>query len=119
VGRRFSAATTTRGGLRSAPNDGQRFGEEAQVRAVFEEVALAQPHQRWLTQKRVALQRGGTSEQGTALHGNCEQGARERRVVRASQADQHKDKAQLTWGRRRPRRPVAAALSVRRGVDAR
>jgi hypothetical protein len=96
MGRRFSTATTTRGGLRSAPNDGQRFKEEAQVQAVFEEVALAQPHRRWLAQKRAALQRGGTSEQGAALHGNCEQGARERRVVHASQAEQHKDKVQLT-----------------------
>jgi hypothetical protein len=25
--------------------------------------------------------------------------------------------AQLTWGRRRPRRPVAAALSARRGME--
>jgi hypothetical protein len=30
--------------------------------------------------------------------------------------EQREDKAQVTWGRQRPRRPVAAALSARRGV---
>jgi hypothetical protein len=33
--------------------------------------------------------------------------------------EQCKDKAQLTWGRQQPRRPVAAALSARCGVEAR
>jgi hypothetical protein len=75
-----------RGGLRLALRGGQRFGEEAQVRAVLEEVALAQPDRRWLARKRAALQCGSVAEQGTMLCGNCEQGARERRVVRASQA---------------------------------
>jgi hypothetical protein len=42
-------------------------------------------------------------------------GVRERRVMQAS--EEHEDKVQLTWGWRRPWRPVAAALSARRGVE--
>jgi hypothetical protein len=34
------------GGLRSAPSIGQRFGEEAQIWAMLEEVTLAQPDRR-------------------------------------------------------------------------
>jgi hypothetical protein len=31
--------------------------------------------------------------------------------------EQRENKAQLTWGRRRPRRPMAAVLSTRHGVE--
>jgi hypothetical protein len=65
-----------RGGLRSAPIGGQRFGEEAQVWAVLEEVALAQPDRRWLAQKCAVLQCDSVAEQGAALRGNCEQGCK-------------------------------------------
>jgi hypothetical protein len=63
-----------RGGLRSTPSGGQRFGEEAQVRAVLEEAALAQPDRRWLAQECAVLQCGGAAEQGVALRSNYEQG---------------------------------------------
>jgi hypothetical protein len=41
---------------------------------VLEEVVLAQPDQQRLAWQRTALHRGDTSEQGTALPGNCEYG---------------------------------------------
>jgi hypothetical protein len=52
------------GWLRSASSAGQQFGEEAQVWAVLEEVALAQPDRWWLARMCAALQRGGAAEQG-------------------------------------------------------
>jgi hypothetical protein len=81
---------------------------------VLEEVALAQSNRRWLSRKRTVLQRGGA-----ALHDNCEQGARERErePCELLKLEQHEGKALLTWGRRRPRRPVAVALSALRGME--
>jgi hypothetical protein len=68
--------------LRSALSSGQRFGDEAQVRAVLEEVTLAQPDRLWQARKRAALKRGDAVEQGAALRDNCEQGC-EREESRA------------------------------------
>jgi hypothetical protein len=66
-----------------APSSGRRFEEEAEDRVVLEEVALVHPDQRWLAWKCVALQCGGTAEQGTAFRSNCEQGC-EREESRSS-----------------------------------
>jgi hypothetical protein len=46
----------TQGGLRSAPSYDQQFGEEVQVQATLEEVALALPDRWWLARKCAALQ---------------------------------------------------------------
>jgi hypothetical protein len=42
---------------------------------------------------------------------------REREPCELLKLEQHEGKALLTWGRRRPRRPVAVALSALRGME--
>jgi hypothetical protein len=71
------------GGLQSALSGSRRFEEEAQDRAMLEEVALAQLDRRQLGRKCAALQHGDTAEQGMVLRGNCKKGC-EREESRAS-----------------------------------